>query len=90
MSVVLAENPHNLFKINNMYTELPIVIQIRHNCLIAYNDYSYLPKNIKEKKQKKQIARTQTFSSSSKKRMKKILDLWHYSLKQEEKIKVLK
>ena len=69
-----------------MYEEVPIIIQIRQNCLIAYNDYSYLPKKIKEKKEQKQITRTNTFSSGSKKRMKKILDLWHYSLKQEEKI----
>lgn len=63
-----------------MYTSLPQKFQIRNNCIISYQDYSYLDSS-KTKKcvEKPNIIQSGTYTESAKKRLKKCLDIWTYS-----------
>lgn len=56
--------------------ELPIIFQIRKNCIISYTDYS----PISRVSSNKEIVRSGKYSSSAMKKFKKLLDLWCYSV----------
>ena len=63
-----------------MYTPLPLIFQVRDNCIIAYSDFTAIGKKYKEKQeQKPTINTTGTYTESAKKRFKRYLDIWTYS-----------
>lgn len=63
-----------------MYTPLPLIFQIRDNCIICYSDFSYIPKKANEKTEEKRIiSNSGTYTESAKKRFKKYLDIWTYT-----------
>lgn len=55
---------------------LPSIFQIRDNCIVAYTDFSTLPKNHVSKT----IKLSGTYSKSAQKRFKKYLQLWNYTM----------
>lgn len=64
---------------------LPLIIQVRKDCLIAYSDFSVTEKNTK-KTERKPIKAQEKFSASAKKRMKKNIDLWEFYRQKNTKI----
>ena len=63
-----------------MYETLPRIIQVRRNCIISYDDSKYLPTTQKKNTNTKKKTHTNEFTPSAKKRMKKMLDVWTYSM----------
>lgn len=64
----------------NTLITYPSAFQIRKNCIIEYIDPSYYQKGNKPQTEaKKPITQSGEFSSTSKRKMKKTLDLWIYS-----------
>lgn len=57
--------------------QIPLIFQIRKNCIISYNDYSVLDKQ--NPSEKPPIKSSGIFSLSAQKRMKKIIDIWQYT-----------
>lgn len=64
------------------YQELPVIYSYRRGYVVSYIDYSQLEKCL-QSPEKGVRNSTILFSSAAKKRMKRILDLWHYSLSSE-------
>lgn len=63
-----------------MFIEYPQCFQIRKGCIISYTDPSYFKRKFSSaENEKKEIKHSNTFSSSAKKRMSKILDLWTWT-----------
>ncbi len=58
---------------------LPNLFQIRKKCIISYTDYS----SIEKKYNSTPIIRTGSYTLSAKKRFSKILELWNYSISNE-------
>lgn len=57
--------------------QIPLIFQIRKNCIIAYNDYSVLAKA--RPGQILSIVSSGKFSLSAQKKMKRIIDIWQYT-----------
>lgn len=62
------------------YTDLPTIYQLRDKAIISYTDFTYANLNSKGKKEHKQIDCSGKFTISAQKRLKKIIDIWTYSL----------
>lgn len=63
-----------------MYISLPLIFQIRDNCIIAYSDFSVLEKKGKNKDiERNKIVQSGTYTENAKKRLKKYLDIWTYT-----------
>ena len=62
------------------YTDLPTIYQLRDKAIISYTDFNYANLNSKGKKEHKQIDCSGKFTISAQKRLKKIIDIWTYSL----------
>lgn len=62
------------------YTDLPTIYQLRDKAIISYTDFTYANLNSKGKIEHKQIDCSGKFTISAQKRMKKIIDIWTYSL----------
>ena len=66
------------------YTDLPIIYQLRDKAIISYTDFTYANLNSKGKKEHKQIDCSGKFTISAQKRLKRIIDIWLYSLSEIE------
>lgn len=67
-----------------MFQEYPNLYQIRKNCIISYTDNSYFNKKSTDESKKEKIKPNGKFSLSAQKKLKKILDIWTYSLEEKK------
>ena len=64
-----------------LLTPYPYLFQIRKGCIISFMDSAYFSKpKFNPEIERKPITASLTFSSSAKKKMSKILDLWLWSI----------
>lgn len=68
-----------------MFAPLQLIFQIRRKSIISYDDYSTIPKSNKEKSQKEKIIQKGKFTISAQSRMKKITELFYYSIHKTNK-----
>lgn len=66
------------------YTDLPTLYQIRNSAIISYADYSYAERRMLKDREYKQINPSGKFTISAQKRLKRIIDIWLYSLSEIE------
>ena len=62
------------------YTDIPTLYQIRNSAIISYADYSYAERRMLKDREYKQINPSGKFTISAQKRLKRIIDIWLYSL----------
>lgn len=67
-----------------MYQEYPNLYQIRKNCIVSYTDNSYCDRRSTDESKKEKIKPNGKFSLSAQKKLKKILDIWTYSLEEKK------
>lgn len=67
-----------------MYQEYPSLYQIRKNCIISYTDNKYFNRKCTDDSKKKEIKPRGKFSVSAQKKLKKMLDIWTYSLEEKK------
>lgn len=66
------------------YTDLPALYQIRNSAIISYPDFSYAECCTPKEREYKQINPSGKFTISAQKRLRKIIDIWLYTLSEIE------